>query len=290
MLKASAMTTMRSSFAEIIEGIHTIPSLPEIASRVARMAGDPATTIPMIAEVIVKDAGMAAKMLRLVNSAVYALREPVNSLDQALGLLGYSTIRSIALSVSVVSLFQQEQAQFNMKAYWLHSAVAAGMCRAVARLNHCCDPEHAFTFGLLKDIGKVILVENAPEETRTIIGIAQERRLSFTAAARTLLETDDAEIAAWLCQTWELDTDLVNAIRFQHDLVHASQPVMTAMGMMVDHLCALRGIRTSGSCDAPVLDAQVWHHLGLDKGSFKAVIAGMNSDIAAARELLAIAG
>ena len=138
----------------------------------------------------------------LVNSAGYALREPVNSIDQALGLLGFGTIRSIALSVSVVSLFQQEQAQFNMKAYWLHSAVVAGMCRSVAKLNRCCDPEHAFTFGLLKDIGKVILVENAPEETREIISTAQRRKLGFSAAAREVLETDDAEIAAWLCQTW----------------------------------------------------------------------------------------
>jgi HD-like signal output (HDOD) protein len=284
------MTALRTSFTEIVEGIHTIPSLPEITTRVARMAGDPATTIPMIAAVMVKDAGMAAKMLRLVNSAVYALKQPVTSLDQALALLGFKTIRTIALSVSVVSLFRQEQTQFSMKAFWLHSAVAAGMCRTVARLSRCCDPEHAFTFGLLKDLGKVILVENAPDETRAIIAIAQERQLGFTAAAREVLETDDAEIAAWLCQTWELDTDLVNAIRFQHDLVHAAAPVMTAMAMVVEHLCALRGIRTSGSCDAAVLDPQVWHHLGLDKPSFKAVIAGMDGDIAAARELLAIAG
>jgi HD-like signal output (HDOD) protein len=283
------MTTLRSSFAAIIEGIRTIPALPEVAARVARLAGDPATTIPMIAQVIVKDAGMAAKMLRLANSAVYALREPVHDIDQALGLLGCRTIRSIALSVSVVSLFQQEQAHFNMRAYWLHSAVAAGMCRSVARLSCGCDPEHAFTFGLLKDIGKVILVENAPAETRAIIRVAQQRALGFTSAARAVLDTDDAEIAAWLCQTWELDPDLVDAIRFQHDLEHAAAPVMTAMGMVVDHLCALRGIRTSGSCDTPLLDPRVWRHLGLDQAALEAVKAGMNSDIAAARELLAIA-
>ena len=282
------MPALRTSFSDIIEGIHTIPSLPEITTKVARMAADPATTIPMIAALMVKDAGMAAKMLRLVNSAVYALRQPVTSLDQALALLGFKTIRTIALSVSVVSLFKQEQTLFKMKAFWLHSAVSGGMCRTVARLSRICDPENAFTFGLLKDIGKVILVENASEETKAIISIAQERSLSFTAAARQVLETDDAEIAAWLCQTWELDTDLVNAIRFQHDLVHAAAPEMTAMGMVVDHLCAMRGIRTSGSCDAPVLDPQVWHHLGLDKASFKAVIAGMNNDITAAKELLTI--
>ena len=169
------MTALRTSFTDIVEGIHTNLSLPEITTRVARVAGDPATTIPQLTAVMVKDAGMAAKMLHRVNSAVYALRQPVSSLEQALARLGFRTIRTIrtiALSVSVASLFKQEQAQFNMKAFWLHSAVAAGMCRTLARLGRICDPEHAFGYGLLKDLGKVILVENALEETRAIIALA----------------------------------------------------------------------------------------------------------------------
>jgi HD-like signal output (HDOD) protein len=282
------MATLRTTFDELIEGIHTIPSLPEITTRVARMANDPATTIPMIAGVMVKDPGMAAKMLRMVNSAVYSLRQPVTSLEQALGLLGFKTIRTIALSVSVVSMFKQEQAHFNMKTFWLHSAVAASMCRNIATMSKVCDPETAFTFGLLKDIGKVILVENAPEETAVIIATATKYSLSFTAAARRVLDTDDAEIAAWLCKNWELGDDLVMAIASQHDLENAHVPGMTAMSMVVEHLCALRSIRTSGSCDQPVLVPAVWKHLGLDKNGFKAVIEAMNQDIAAARELLQI--
>ena len=289
----SEVTTMiseRPSLAELIECIHTIPSLPEITTRVGRMANDPATTVPMITAVIVKDAGMSAKMLRLINSAVHGVRESVTSLEQAVSLLGFDTIRYIALSVSVVSLFKQEQAQFNMKAYWLHSAVSAGMCRTIARMNKVCDPEHAFTFGLLKDIGKLILVENVPEETRAIITIAKERSLSFTAAAREVLKTDDAEIAAWLCQTWELDADLTDAIRHQHDLAQAKVPGLTAMSMVVEHLCFLRGMRSPGSFDASELDPQAWRHLGLDQTAFKAVITAKNEDIAAARELLQIIG
>lgn len=284
----SAMTALHESFNDIIDSIHTIPSLPEITAHVARLANDPATTIPMIAAVIVKDAGMSAKMLRLVNSAVFALQEPITSLDQAVSLLGFKTIRTIALSVSVVSLFTQVQAGFNMKAFWLHSAVSAGMCRTIAKMNGICDPEEAFTFGLLKDIGKLILVENMPEKTRDIIELANFRKLSFAAASRQVIKTDDAEVAAWLCQKWDLDADLVNAIRFQNDIVLASDPRMTAMNIVVEHLCALRGIRTSGNCDQPSIDPMVWPHLGLTKSEFRSVIESMNDDIAAARDLLNI--
>jgi HD-like signal output (HDOD) protein len=252
------------------------------------MANDQSTTIPQLASVMMKDAGMAAKMLRLVNSAAYAVQEPVTSLEQALAMLGMKTIRTIALSISVISLFQQEQTHFNMKAFWFHNAVAAGMCKTIANLSKVCDPEMAFTFGLLKDIGKVLMVENAPLETRAIIAVASEYKLSFTDAARKVVETDDVEIAAWLCQHWELDTDLVNAIRYQNDLVRAGKPAMTAMAMLVENLCYLRKIRMSGCFDEPVLNPAVWQHLGLDKSALKTVIDAMTKDMESARELMTV--
>jgi hypothetical protein len=64
----------------------------------------------------------------------------------------------------------------------------------IADKSKVCDPELAFTIGLLKNMGKLILVENAPDETRAIVAVAREYKLSFHAAAREVLDTDDAEL------------------------------------------------------------------------------------------------
>jgi HD-like signal output (HDOD) protein len=284
------MAVTRASFEDIVDRIHTVPSLPEVVTQVVKLVNDPNARSDQINQIMSKDAAMAAKMLRMVNSVYYGLKEPVNSLDQAIAILGFKTVRSIALSISVINLFQQQSANFNMKAFWAHSAVSAGLCRLIAAKSKVCDPEFAFTMGLLKDIGKVILVENAAEETRGIIAVAREFRMGFTRACREVLDTDDAEVGAWLIERWELEARLVEAVRHQNSLAKTSEPKLVSVCQLCEYLCALKKIRTSGSCDEPALDPGVWAHLGLDKTALVEVLSVINDEVENARQLMQIAG
>lgn len=283
------MTANRASFQDIIERIHTIPSLPEIVTQVCRLVNDPNANAKDISNIMVKDVAMAAKMLRMVNSVYYGLKEPLYDIEQAVVVLGFKTIRSIALSISVLNLFQQQNANFNMKAFWAHSAVSACLCRLIAEKSKICDPDLGFTLGLLKDIGKVILVENAAEETRAIIAVAREYRLGFTKASRKILDTDDAEVGSWLMEKWEMDAILVDTVRHQGSLETAKDPRLVAMCMLSEYLCGLKKIRTSGSCEEPVLDASVWQHLNLDKTALVDVLSVINDEVENAKQLLLIA-
>ncbi len=288
------MTINRASFQDIIERIHTVPSLPEVVMSVCKLVNDPHASAAQVNAIMVKDPAMAAKMLRMVNSVYYGLKEPVNDLEQAILILGFKTVRSIALSVSVLNAFQQQNACFNMKSFWAHSAVSAGLCRLLAAKTKICDPELAFIVGLLKDIGKLILVENAPEETRAIIAVAREFRLSFSTATRKVIDTDDAELSAWLLQTWNLDVDVVQAVRWQYDLDGSeSKPATTrlvSMCLFAEYLCALKKIRVSGNCDEPNIDPRVWTQLGLDKTALVEVLTVVNDEVDNARQFLALAG
>jgi len=284
------MALTRASFEDIIERIHTIPSLPEVVTQVVKLVNDPNSDARQINAIMMKDAAMAAKMLRMVNSVYYGLPEPVNDLEQAIVILGFKTIRSIALSISVLNLFQQQNANFNMKAFWAHSAVSACLCRLISGKARICDPEHGFTIGLLKDLGKVILAENAPEETRAAIAVAREYRFGFTKACREVMDTDDAEIGAWLMQHWELDKNLVETIREQNVLsATTKQPRLVSMCMLSSYLCGLKKIRTSGQCDEPQLDPAVWPHLGMDKTALVEVLSVINDEVENARQLMSIA-
>lgn len=282
------MALTRASFEDIIERIHTIPSLPEVVTQVVRLVNDPNSDARQINTIMMKDAAMAAKMLRMVNSVYYGLAEPVNDLEQAIVILGFKTIRSVALSISVLNMFQQQNANFNMKAFWSHSAVSACLCRLISGKARICDSEMGFTVGLLKGLGKVILAENAPEETRATIAVAREYRLGFTKACREVMDTDDAEIGAWLMERWELDKTLVTTIRDQNNLAATKEPKLVSMCMLSEYLCGLKKIRTSGQCDEPQLDAGVWPHLGMDKTALVEVLSVINDEVENARQLLAI--
>lgn len=283
------MSINRSSFEEIIERVHTIPSLPEVVTQVSRLVNEPMANSADVTNIMVKDAAMAAKMLRMVNSVYYGLNEPVHNMEQAVRILGFKTIRSIALSISVLNAFQQQNACFNMKAFWAHGAVSACLCRMIAERSKVCDPELAFTIGLLKGMGKLVLVESAPDETRAIVAVAREYKLSFHAAAREVLDTDDAEIGGWLAEKWELEKTIVDTIRNQYSLDQAAQTGPVAMCLFSEYLCGLKKLRVSGECDEPNLDVGVWTHLGLDKTALVELLTRVNDEVDNARQLMALA-
>ena len=131
------------------------------------------------------------------------------------------------------------------------------------------------------------------EEVRAIVAVARELRLSFHAASRKVIDTDDAELCAWLLQTWNMAVDLVQAVRWQYDLngvegkPHANLVAMCQFG---EYLCALKKIRVSGNCDEPQLDPRVWTLLGLDKTALVEVLTVVNDEVDNARQFLLLAG
>ena len=157
---------IKPSFSDIVGRVNNVPSLPEVVTQVVRLINDPRSNADQIHDIMVKDQAMAAKILRMVNSVYYGLPDPVHSLEQAIVILGFKTIRSIAMSIAMHNLYQQQDANFNMKSFWTHSAVMAQISRLLAAKANIPDPEMAFIAGLLKDLGMLIFVQYAPKRPR----------------------------------------------------------------------------------------------------------------------------
>ncbi len=280
------MTETRISFQDLIERIHNVPSLPEVVTRVVRLVNDPRSDAERVGKIMTSDSAMVAKILRLVNSSYFALPEPVHDLDQAIVILGFKTVRSVALSISVLNLFQQESAGFNMRSFWLHGCVCASICRLVAERQGSVDPDLAFIAGLLKDIGLVLMAEYAPDETRSTLAVARELRYNLARAAHKVMNTDHTEISAWLCRKWELEPILIEAIANQNFLEGAHSLELVSILQFAEYLCALKRLRIAGDCGEPSLDQDVWKHLGFDKTKLVDILADINDEVDRARELL----
>lgn len=277
---------IRASFEDIVSRVTNVPSLPEVVTQVVRLVNDPRSDADQVHQIMVKDQAMAAKILRMVNSVYYALPDPVHNFEQAIVILGFKTIRSIALSISVINLFQQQDANFNMKTFRTHSAVMAQIGRLLAAKSKMPDPELAFIAGLIKDIGMMILVQHAPDEMRKIIAIARQYRASIYKASAKVLSTDHAQIGAWLAEEWEMPDEIVNTIRFQADIDSAEYKQMASVMHFGEYLCGLKKIRFAGQCDEPKLDPQVWQHLGVDKTALVEVLSVINDEVDNAKTLL----
>ncbi len=281
------MPLSKTSLRDIVDRVHTVPTLPEVARQLNKLLGDPTTDAAKVETVVQQDPAMAAKMLRMVNSPLYSLPSPISDLRQAVTILGFKAVRSIAMSASVIDLSKQDTAGFNMKAFWTHNMVCAALCRVIADRACMADPELGYVIGLLKDMGKLVLVENAPEETRAIIAVAKEFSISFHKAAREVLDTDDAELTGWLCERWNLPGDMILPVSQQYELLLKDDMAHVAMIQLAEYLCALKGIRVTGDCNKPQVSKQVTKILNLSEDDLRAILAATEEEAAKAKAMLA---
>lgn len=94
---------MNQQLQEQILACPTLPTLPMVAVRVLQLATDPNVSIRDVAEVIEKDQGLSAKVLRTVNSPLYGLRQRCGSISRALVMMGLGPVKSLAVGFSLVS-------------------------------------------------------------------------------------------------------------------------------------------------------------------------------------------
>jgi len=152
---------LANQFLEDLENDRLIlPSLPDVAMRVARALDNGVSDADSIAEVIQTDPAITAKLIKAANSAMYGRCMPVETCSAAVVRLGSALTHKLVLSLSMRELFTSEspQLQQRMKMQWKHSTEVAALCFVLARRDSRFNPEQAMLVGLLHDIGVVAVL------------------------------------------------------------------------------------------------------------------------------------
>jgi len=275
----------------LISEIKELPTLPQVAVTLMDLLDDPSTSAPEINRVMARDPALAGKILKLVNSAYYGLSNKVSSLNQAIVILGFKTVKSVALSASVMGLFKgpKDSGVFDRALFWKHSIACACVARLAAEKSKGFDPETAFSAGLLHDIGKLVLAHHLPSKADEIVRLAEEKKSSFLDAEREILETDHTEIGRWLADTWDLPGELGEAIGNHHDLDGAEKKELVAIILFSDYLAKVKGIGAPGSADTPELNKEIWELLSLEKSDLPELVNIINQEIEAASSWIEVA-
>jgi len=204
---------------ETIEQIGSLPTIPVVAQHVMALAGNERSSMRQIAEVIAQDQALAAKVLKVVNSAHYGLRQSVGTLPLALTILGVREIMHLVLGISVISAFPDapDSDLFSQRSLWRTSA----RCACVARkLAHSTGLAHlgseAFLAGLVRDIGVVVLHQYLHTDFMRIAHSAERDGLALPEAEARHLGATHAGIGAWLAGEWAFPAPLVEAIALHH--------------------------------------------------------------------------
>ena len=251
----------------IVGRIVDLPTLPKVVSHLLCAVEDPRSSAREINLIMSNDPALAARILKLVNSSFYAMPSPVTSIQQAVVILGFNTVRSLALSASVFDTFAGKSG-FSHEDFWLQSLSCALMCENLGARSDCLRIDSCFTLGLLHGIGKIILDQYAPAKFEEVIATARRDALCFEAAHQMVLGFANAEIGYWLAERWKISESVRDAIRFQNEPELAppeSRPLATAI-RLARILCRREGCENGGDFDAPgEIDPQWWDVLEVEE-------------------------
>ncbi len=209
------MTDVLSELDRVVE----LATLPAVALEVNKMLIDDSISVQQMTQVIEKDQAIVAKILKLVNSSFYGFRSQINNLPHAVVILGFKALHNAVLSVAVNQTFPKDLKceSFSIVDFWFHSVAVALVAQKFAEQTNLCEPEEAFTAGLLHDIGKVILVQYFPKEFSLVWQEQQESGCTSFTAEKKIIEVSHCQIASRVARKWLLPESLLDVLRCHHD-------------------------------------------------------------------------
>lgn len=243
------------SLDELISRVDEIPVFPATITRIIHITEDPDSDAKDLEREIMTDQGLTTKILRLANSSYYGLSRNIKSVAEATVLLGFQAIKSMVLATTVGKVLVRELPGYALEKeeLWRQSQICAITARVIAKKARFSKPDQAYTAGLLRDIGKVILDTYMKEQYEQIVALVDSENKSFMEVEEEVLGFNHGEVGAKIAEKWNLPKDLVEAIELHHDPDSATiNPKMTAMTHIADGLVMMMG-----------------YHLGIDGLSYE---------------------
>lgn len=193
-------------------------SLPDVALRVNQLIDEPSTRPADLAEVILYDAGLSARLLRLVNSAYYARPRPVETVTQAISMIGFRPLRDLILATFAVELFRGlPPERVNMERFWFHGVATGIAARELAKRCGLRDGERLFLAGLLHSIGKLVFFSQCGDDYAEVLRLVDEEGVDVIVAEERVFGFNFAALGSELLHSWRFPESIWKAVAFQLD-------------------------------------------------------------------------
>jgi putative nucleotidyltransferase with HDIG domain len=194
-----------------------LPALPGTLVAFMRAVSQEDASMRAVGELVLREPALAARILHVANSAAFRSAGSLRSIDQSLQVLGVRVLRSVAACLAVQQAFGRMPvlAPEDLSGFWRHALFVAELAQAIAAATGLAEPEEAYLCGLLHDVGQLMLLGGMGSSYGAIL-VEAGTEPALAALERAALETDHAEVGAWLVDQWQLPSFMADAIRFHH--------------------------------------------------------------------------
>lgn len=202
----------------LVTSIDRLPSRPSLYHQVVDALQAPTADLESIAALLAGDMGMAAKILQIVHSAFFGLQRRLSSPVRAVEFLGLDTLQAI-INAHVFAAADDRLVQDGaLQTLWVHGQTVATCARQImsAEGGDTAALNHAFSAGLLHDVGTLVLLSHMPEWYGHSRRLIASHRLSVCEAERDVFGATHAQVGAYLMGLWGLPDVIVDALTYHH--------------------------------------------------------------------------
>lgn len=204
---------MNPETLERILSCPALPTLPMVAMRVVEMTGRDNVKMDELSRLIESDQGLAAKVLRTVNSSYFGLKQRCSTIQRAVVMLGLGPVKTLVLGFSLVSAVRGSEG-FDYRSYWRRGLVSAAAARCVAEEKGFRWADEAFLAALFQDLGMVAMHRALGKQYERVLALAGTDHRALVGVELEHLEVQHPDIGAMLCQRWKLPAELVVPVKF----------------------------------------------------------------------------
>lgn len=258
---------------EVLRRIHNLPSLPRVVMELLASTEQDNVNNHALAQKIGQDQALSAKTLRLANSSFYGVSRQVDSIEEAITILGFRTVRSLAATAALIDTFAAHSCTgFDFAPFWRHT-IAVAVCARELAPHLKLDSENAYTVGLLHDIGRLVLVTQFRPQYEATLSYRARHDCHLLEAERAVLGLDHAAIGEALAQQWKFPETMQQTLAEHHAPSSFGVSKLSQVVMAANAIAHALDLSMDENDLVPPLPTGLWQQLGLDEKTLQQVFA-----------------
>jgi signal transduction histidine kinase/HD-like signal output (HDOD) protein len=249
----------------ILQQLEELPTLPAVATRVLEVTAKEGSSAAEVAGLIGADPSLSARILKLLHRADGGASANITSVERAVVLLGFETVRNAVLALSVFETFnasgKETGAPFNRDEFWKH-CIAVACCAELLATSGSQTPADrntastAFICGLLHDLGKIALDAMLPKSYSRVIEASEMLRGNIADVERSVIGLDHMVVGKRLAERWHLPAVIRDCAWLHGQLPRAlpatvQQPRIVSLVALADDLVREQHLGYSGNYSFP---------------------------------------
>ena len=203
----------------VIEEASGLVSPPQVCVQLYKLIQSPNSSAKTIGKTVEMDPNLAARVLRIVNSAAYNFQSQVTTVSRAITILGTDDLCNLVMAIAAVRAVSKFDNNFyNMEEFWHHSVTVGLLSRHLAEECRLTDADTYFIAGLLHDIGIPVMYSPRPRLCTIVKKQFSGNEHMLAKYERQQFNFDHAMVGGALLDTWHLPKVLVSAISHHHQV------------------------------------------------------------------------